>query len=77
MEVNCISRLTTNKKIDNNIKEVEESFEMWYWCKDLNKHKTIIKVRGSSNGISNKYSINSFYYLTRNHTQKRFHDINC
>jgi len=28
MEVNCISRLTTNKKIDNNIKEVEESFEM-------------------------------------------------
>jgi hypothetical protein len=34
--------------------------------------KTNIKVRGSTNGISNKYSINSFYYSTRNHTQRRF-----
>jgi len=40
--------------------------------KRLNKDKTIIKVRGSSNGISNKYSINSFYYSTGNRTQKRF-----
>jgi hypothetical protein len=34
--------------------------------------KTIVKVRGSTNGIRNKYSINSFYYSTGNHTQKRF-----
>ena len=34
--------------------------------------KIIVKVRGSSNGIRNKYSINSFYYSTGNHTQKRF-----
>jgi hypothetical protein len=34
--------------------------------------KTIIKVRGSTNGISNKYSINSFYYSTGNHAQRRF-----
>jgi hypothetical protein len=34
--------------------------------------KTIVKVRGSTNGISNKYSINSFYYSTGNHTQRRF-----
>ena len=33
--------------------------------------KTIVKVRGSINGISNKYNINS-YYSTGNHTQKRF-----
>jgi hypothetical protein len=45
---------------------------MWYWCKDLNKYKTIIKVRGSTNGISNKYNINSFYYSTGNQTQRRF-----
>jgi hypothetical protein len=38
---------------------------MWYWCKDLNKYKTIVKVRGSTNSISNKYNINSFYYSTR------------
>jgi len=38
---------------------------MWYWCKDLNKYKTIVKVRGSTNGISNKYNVNSFYYSTR------------
>jgi len=30
--------------------------------------KTIVKVRGSTNGISNKYNINSFYYSTGNHT---------
>ena len=36
--------------------------------KGLNKDKTIVNVRWSTNGISNKYSINSFYYLTRNHT---------
>ena len=34
--------------------------------------KTVVKVRGSTNGIRNKYSINSFYYLTGNHTQRRF-----
>jgi hypothetical protein len=34
--------------------------------------KTNVKVRGSTNDISNKYNINSFYYSTRNHTQKRF-----
>jgi hypothetical protein len=33
--------------------------------------KTIIKVRGSTNDISNKYSINS-YYSTVNHIQIRF-----
>jgi hypothetical protein len=40
--------------------------------KGLNKDKIIVKVRGSTNGISNKYSINSFYYSTGNHTQRRF-----
>jgi len=34
--------------------------------------KIVVKVRGSTNGISNKYNINSFYYSTRNHTQRRF-----
>ena len=34
--------------------------------------KTIVKVKGSTNGIRNKYSINSFYYSTGNHTRKRF-----
>jgi len=34
--------------------------------------KTNVKVRGSTNDISNKYNIKSFYYSTRNHTQKRF-----
>jgi len=34
--------------------------------------KTVVKVIGSTNGIRNKYSINSFYYLTGNHTQRRF-----
>jgi hypothetical protein len=34
--------------------------------------KIIVKARGSTNGIRNKYSINSFYYSTGNHTQ-RFH----
>jgi len=43
---------------------------MWYWCKDLNKYKIIVKVRGSTNDISNKYSINSFYYSTRNRTKE-------
>ena len=33
--------------------------------------KTNIKVRGSTNGISNKYNKNS-YYSIRNHTQRRF-----
>jgi hypothetical protein len=33
--------------------------------------KTNVKVRGSTNGISNKYSINS-YYSTGNHTQGLF-----
>ena len=33
--------------------------------------KTNVKVRGSTNGISNKYSINS-YYSTGNHTQRKF-----
>jgi hypothetical protein len=34
--------------------------------------KTNIKVRGSTNGIKNKCNINSFYYSTENHTQRRF-----
>ena len=34
--------------------------------------KTKVKVRGSTNGISNKYNINSFYYSTGKHTQMRF-----
>jgi hypothetical protein len=34
--------------------------------------KTVVKVRGSINGIKSKYNINSFYYSTRNHTQRRF-----
>jgi hypothetical protein len=34
--------------------------------------KTIVKVRESTNSIRNKYSINSFYYSTGNHTRKRF-----
>jgi hypothetical protein len=34
--------------------------------------KTDVKVRGFTNGIRNKYSINSFYYSTRNYTQRRF-----
>jgi hypothetical protein len=40
--------------------------------KILNNDKIIVKVRISTNGFSNKYNINSFYYSTRNHTQKRF-----
>jgi hypothetical protein len=40
--------------------------------KRLNKDKTDVKVRGSTNGISNKYNINSFYYSIENHTQRRF-----
>jgi hypothetical protein len=32
---------------------------------------TNVKVRGSINSISNKYSINS-YYSIGNHTQRRF-----
>ena len=38
--------------------------------------KTNVKVRGSTNNISNKYNINSFYYSTGNHTQKRFQSDN-
>jgi len=34
--------------------------------------KTVIKARGSTNGILNKYNINFFYYSTGNHTQRRF-----
>jgi hypothetical protein len=40
--------------------------------KRLNKDKTDVKVKGSTNGISNKYNINFFYYSIRNHTQRRF-----
>jgi len=35
-------------------------------------HLTDVKVRGSTNGISNKYNINSFYYSIGNHTQRGF-----
>jgi len=28
---------------------------------ELNNDKTVVNVRGSTNDISNKYSINSFY----------------
>jgi len=38
----------------------------------LNNDKTDVKVRGFTNDISNKYYINSFYYSTGNHTQRRF-----
>jgi hypothetical protein len=38
----------------------------------LNNKKTDVKVRGSTNDIRNKYSVNSFYYSIRNHTQMRF-----
>jgi hypothetical protein len=34
--------------------------------------KTIAKIKGSNNGIRNKYSINSFYYSTENHKQRSF-----
>jgi len=34
--------------------------------------KTNVKVRGSTNDILNKYNINSFYYSTGNHTQRKF-----
>jgi len=34
--------------------------------------KTNAKVRGFTNGISNKYNINYFYYSTGNHIQRRF-----
>jgi len=34
--------------------------------------KTVVKVRGSTNGILNKYNINSFYYSIGNHIQRRF-----
>jgi len=34
--------------------------------------KTVVKVRGSTNGIRNKYIINSFYYSIENHSQRRF-----
>jgi len=40
--------------------------------KSLNKDKTDVKVRGSTNGLSNKYNINSFYYSIGNHTQRKF-----
>ena len=33
--------------------------------------KTNVKVRGSTNGISNKYNINFFFYSIGNHTQRR------
>jgi len=32
--------------------------------------KTDVNVRGSTNSIRNKSSINSFYYSTRNHTKE-------
>jgi hypothetical protein len=34
--------------------------------------ETNVKVRGSTNGILNKYSTNSFYYSIENHTERRF-----
>jgi hypothetical protein len=34
--------------------------------------KTNVKVRGPTNGISNKYNKNYFYYSTGNHIQRRF-----
>jgi hypothetical protein len=40
--------------------------------KGLNNDKTDVKVKGFTNGISNKYNINSFYYSIGNHTQRRF-----
>ena len=38
----------------------------------IKKKKKVVKVRGSTNGISHKYNINSFYYSIENHTQRRF-----
>jgi hypothetical protein len=48
--------------------------ELWdvILIQELNKNKIIVKVSGSINGISKKYSINSFYYSIGNHTQRRF-----
>jgi len=34
--------------------------------------KTVVKVRGSINGISNKYNKLFFFYSIGNHTQRRF-----
>jgi hypothetical protein len=34
--------------------------------------KTDVKVRGSTNGIRNKYYITFFYYSIGNHTQRKF-----
>jgi hypothetical protein len=38
----------------------------------IKNNKTDVKVRGFTNGILNKYNINSFYYSIENHTQRRF-----
>jgi len=39
--------------------------------KRLNKDKRIVKVRGSTNGISNKHNINSFLLLNwKPHTKE-------
>jgi hypothetical protein len=38
----------------------------------FNRDKIIIRVRGSINGISNKYNSNYFYYSSGNHTQRKF-----
>jgi hypothetical protein len=39
--------------------------------KRLNKDKTIVKVRGSTNGIRSKYNINFFLLLNwKPHTKK-------
>jgi len=34
--------------------------------------KIIVKVRGSTNGIRNKYNINFFYFSIGNYTQRKF-----
>ena len=44
--------------INNNNKKIKKDFEL---CDNSTMIKTNVKVRGSTNSIRNKYSINSFY----------------
>ena len=50
--------------------EINENFEIEDYCKDSTMIKTNVKVRGSTNGISNKYSINSYYSIWKPHTKE-------
>jgi hypothetical protein len=64
-------RVKLKKKINiYKTKSWREFYVILMW--GLNNDKIVVKVRGSTNGISNKYNINSFYYATGNHKQRRF-----